>query len=278
MTQPQMNQRPVSPGDMLAWSVARWAATLPRMTTFAASTAALAGLRLAQERLGAKPALWGHGGAYDPRGEVALYRRTQLFNRSPRARLGLPAVLETLSRGNRLLATPAQVDGAANANLSVIGEWGRPKVAMGGTRGLPDATEIHFVLPAHSPRQLVARVDFVSTAAASRQVPPCLFTELGVLRWWPERKAWRLSERHVGVTLAQVQERTGFAVLADGNVPEIPPLPEHLLPVLDQVDPRRLRDLDFVTSVTQRQQRLAEIEAAETRACGNWLKPGIGGS
>lgn len=265
--QPQINESQMSQGDMLAWTIARWAASLPRVTTFAASAAALAGLRLAQERLGGKPALWGHGGAYDPRGEVAVYQRAQLFNRKPHARVGLPGVLETLSRGNRLLATPAQVDGAANANLSAIGEWATPKVAMGGARGLPDAAEIHFVLPLHSLRQLVARVDFVSTAAANRRVPPCLFTELGVLQWWPARKAWRFRERHAGVTLAQVQERTGFPVLVDGEVAEIPPLPEELLPVLDQVDPRRLRDLDFVIGAAQRAQRLAEIEIAE-RAAG----------
>lgn len=261
-TSPQITQ-----GDLLAWTVARWAATLPRMTTFAASAAAMAGLRLAQECLGGKPALWGHGGAYDPRGEVALYQRAQLFNRKSHARICLPGALETMSRGNRLLATPAQVDGAANANLSVIGNWATPKVAMGGTRGLPDAAEIHFVLPLHSTRQLVERVDFVSTAAANRRVPPCLFTELCMMQWCPERSAWRLKERHAGITLAQIQERTGFTVLADGEVLEIPPVPQELLSVLNQVDPRRMRDLDFVTGAAQRQQAMTDIETAEAQAC-----------
>jgi hypothetical protein len=262
-----ISQPCISQGDLLAWTIARWAAGLPRMTTFAASAAAMAGLRLAQERLGGKPALWGHGGAYDPRGEVALYQRAQLFNRKPHARLGLPGALETMSRGNRLLATPAQVDGAANANLSVIGDWAKPKVAMGGTRGLPDAAEIHFVLPLHSVRQLVARVDFVSTAAANRQVPPYLFTELGVLRWWPERKVWQLRERHAGVTLEHIQARTVFTVRAEGEVPEIPPIPQDLIAVLNRVDPRRMRDLDFLAGAAQRQQAMTNIEAAEAMAC-----------
>jgi hypothetical protein len=267
MTNQGMTSTQITQGDLLAWTIARWAAELPRMTTFAASAAATAGLRLAQERLGGKPALWGHGGAYDPRGEVALYQRAQLFNRKSHARIGLPGALETLSRGNRLLATPAQVDGAANANLSVIGNWASPKVAMGGTRGLPDAAELHFVLPLHSARQLVKRVDFISTAAANRRVPPCLFTELGVMQWWSERDAWRLVQRHAGVTFAQIQERTGFTVLTEGEVLEIPPVPQDLIAVLDQVDPRRMRDLDFVTGAAQRQQAMTEIEAAEARAC-----------
>ena len=253
-------------GDRLAWSVARWAAAQPRLTTFIASPAALAGVRLAQEQLGAKLALWGHGGAYDPHGEVALFERAYLFNRRPRARLSLQQVLETLSRGTRLLATPAQVDGYGNANLSVIGSWKSPKAALVGTRGLPDATEIHFVIPTHTSRQLVERVDFVSTCAANRRTPPYLFTELGVLRWSPHESAWRLLERQPGISVQDVQRRSGFRVLADAAVPELPELPDAMLDGLARVDPRRIRDLEFVSSAAARQQRQMEIEAAERAA------------
>jgi len=257
----------ISQGDLLACTIARWAATLPRMTTFAASAAALAGLRAAQELRGARVRLWGHGGAYDPRGEVALFERAGLFNCAPRARLDLPAVLGCVSRGTRLLATPAQVDGAAQANLSVIGgDWGAPKVALGGTRGLPDATEIHFVMPLHASRALVSRVDFVSTAASNRAVPPWLFTELGVLHWCSQRQGWRLLERHAGVAVEQIRERTGFPVLVDGDVPESPPIDEEWLQAVERVDPRRVRELDFVTGPQARLERLAQIEAAEHAA------------
>lgn len=253
-------------GDLLAWTVARWAATLPRMTTFAASTAAMAGIRLAQERFGGKAALWGHGGAYDPRGEVALFERAHLFNRKPRARLGLSGVLDMVSRGTRLLATPAQIDGAANANLSVIGDWSAPKVALVGTRGLPDATEVHFVIPSHSARQLVPKVDFVSTCAANRGVAPWLFTELGSLRWSKDKGAWCLVEHHNGVDPHDVVTRTGFRVVVDPLLREIPPPPSDVLSVLDRVDPRRLRDLEFVTGAAERQRRINEIEQAERAA------------
>lgn len=253
--------------DGLAWAIARWAARLPRMVTFVASPSALAGMRLAQETLGAKIALWGHGGAYDPRGELALYERGRLFNRRPRARLGLPGALECLSRGTRLLATPAQVDGAANANLSIIGaDWGRPKIAVGGTRGLPDATEIHFVIPVHSPRQLVPTVDFVSTAGSGRAVPPWLFTEFCALEWSPPDKGWRLRERQAGVPVADIQERSGFPIIVDGDVTEIPPPEAAVLHMLDRVDPRHVRELDFTASPPERLARLRALEAAEHEA------------
>jgi hypothetical protein len=259
----------ISQGDRLAWCIARWCATQPRMTTFAASPAAMAGLRAAQEQLGAKVALWGHGGAYDPRGEVSLFERARLFNRTARARLGLPAVLETMSHGTRLLATPAQLDGAANANLSVIGSWEHPRTALVGTRGLPDATEVHFVIPLHSSRQLVERVDFVSTCAANRREPPCLFTELGMMRWSPPEAAWRLVERQAGVSVQEIRQRTGFRILADSAAPEIPDPPLEVLRSLSKCDPRRIRDLDFAGTAAARQQKLLEIEAAERAACGD---------
>jgi glutaconate CoA-transferase subunit B len=220
---------------------------------------------LAQEQLGGAPALWGHGGAYDPRGEIALFERSRLFNRKPRARLNLAGVLETLSRGTRLLATPAQIDGQGNANLSVIGTWSRPKVALVGTRGLPDATEIHFVMPTHTSRQLVERVDFVSTCAANRRTAPCLFTEFGVLQWSSNEQAWRLMERQPGIPVQQVQQSTGFRVLAAEVVPEIPDPPVLMLQALAQIDPRRVRDLDF-GGAGVRQQMMLDIEQAERAA------------
>ena len=169
--------------DQLSCTVARYVADLPRGTVFAASYCAIAGVRLAQERLGCVAALCGRGGAYDLSGILALHARHWLFNRRPHAYIGLLEVFETLSEPHALLATPAQVDGAGNANLSMIGAHERPKVAFGGTRGLPDGRTIHFVLPSHNPRQLVAHADFASTSVVSRAEPALLITDLCVMRW-----------------------------------------------------------------------------------------------
>jgi hypothetical protein len=237
------------------------------MTTFAASASAMAGLRAAQELFGARPALWGHGGAFDPRGEVALFERTALFNRAPRARLGLPGALECVSRGTRLLATPAQVDGSANANLSFLGgDWPGPKVALGGTRGLPDATEIHFVFPTHSARQLVPKVDFVSTAAAERTVAPWLFTELGAFQWSRPDGLWLLRELGIGIRIDDVRERTGFEIGVGSDWIRSEPPDDNFLRALERVDPRRVRELDFVAGGAARRSKLEEIERAERTA------------
>ncbi|HEU0221823.1 MAG TPA: hypothetical protein VFR34_06370, partial [Paracoccaceae bacterium] len=215
----------------------------------------------AQELCGARPALWGHGGAYDGRGILALHRRPLLSNTGPRARIHLAGVLDLAAEHMVLLATPAQVDGRARANLSAIGDWARPKLALGGTRGLPDAPEIHFVLPGHSARQLVSKVDFVSTDASARTVAPRLFTELAVLEWRSE--GWRLAALLGAATAEDVQARTGFAL--DLSVPpeRVPDPDAAFLAMLDQVDPMRVRALDFAGSREERVAALRRIEAAE---------------
>lgn len=249
--------------DQLCCTVARYVADLPRGTVFAAAYCAIAGVRLAQERMGCVAALCGRGGAYDPSGILALHARHWLFNRRPHAHIGLLEVFETLSEPHALLATPAQVDGAGNANLSVIGAHDRPKVAFGGTRGLPDGRTIHFVLPSHNPRQLVAHADFVSTSVVSRAEPALLITELCVMRWNAQSGAWRLEALAPGVDVDTVTACTGFRfetatalrTLAEPGVEE--------LETLQRIDPLGVRRLDYVTDRTRQLALIAEIHARE---------------
>lgn len=256
----------MTPADRLAHSVALFTPGLGRTALFAASASALAGIRVAQETMGARPALWGHGGAYDSRGILALHRRPQLSNLNPRARIDLADVLDLVSTGIVLMSTPAQVDGRARANLSTIGSWERPKLALGGTRGLPDAPEIHFVLPGHSPRQLVDSVDFVSTDASNRRRAPRIFTELAVLEW--SATQWRLAALLGEATVEQVAARTGFAIAVPTTPERIPDPNRAFLDALEKVDPMRVRDLDFIASRDERIAKFREIDRAERALLG----------
>jgi len=262
--------------NQLSCTVARYVADLPRGTVFAAAYCAIAGVRLAQERMGCVASLCGRGGAYDPSGILALHARHWLFNRRPHAHIGLLEVFETLSEPHALLATPAQVDGAGNANLSVIGAHDRPKVAFGGTRGLPDGRTIHFVLPSHHPRQLVAHADFVSTSVVSRAEPALLITELCVMRWNAQSGAWRLEALVPGVDVDTVTARTGFRfetatalrTLAEPGVEE--------LETLERIDPLGVRRLDYVTDRTRQLALIAEIHAREVALVGQAVVPARG--
>jgi hypothetical protein len=258
----------MSRADRLSWTIARRVKDFPAGTAFTATSSATLGVRLAQELLGCRLSLWGHGGAYDPSGILSLHARPWLFNERPHARVTLPGVFDTQSEPHALLATPAQVDGHANANLSGLGDPNRPKVAFGGTRGLPDARSIHFVLPAHSARQLVSRVDFVSTCAATRDTPSLLFTELCVMRWSHDAGAWMLQEIAPEIDVDTLRARTGFDFLLSPDLRPIEEMPEAARALLPVIDPLGLRDLDFISDRTELLDAFQRVYEAEAEMIG----------
>jgi hypothetical protein len=258
----------MSRADRLAWTIARHVKDFPAGTAFTATSSATLGVRLAQELLGCRLSLWGHGGAYDPRGILSLHARPWLFNRKPHARVTLPGVFDTQSEPHALFATPAQIDGLANANLSGLGDPGRPKVAFGGTRGLPDARAVHFVLPAHSARQLVRRVDFVSTCAANRETPSLLFTELCVMRWSRDAGGWLLEEIAPEIDVDGLRARTGFDFHVSADPRPIADMPQAARALLPIIDPLGMRELDFVTDRTQLLDAFQRIYEAEADMIG----------
>ena len=171
------------------------------------------------------------------------------------------------------MATPAQVDGAANANLSIVGRHAHPKVAFGGSRGLPDARAVHFVLPRHSPRQLVERVDFVSTCAANRDDAPMLFTDLCVMRWEKDASRWRLESIAPETTAEAVQARTGFAFDVVANLERLLDPPPDALAALGRIDPLGLRHLHFVTGRAEQLDAIELLYAREAEMVGAHLVP-----
>ncbi len=259
--------------DRLCWTIARHAQRIPGGTLFAASSCAVAGIRLAQEMFGSTLYQCGRGGAYDLRGILSMHARHWLFNQRPHAHVDLPGVFDTLAEPHALMATPAQVDGLANANLSTVGEHAKPKVSFGGARGLPDARAVHFVLPAHNRRQLVERVDFISTAAAYRAEAPMLFTELCVMRWNRATGSWRLESIAPDTSAAAVAERTGFAFDIAENLTFIEDPPPEAVALLERIDPLGLRDLDFIAGRKEMLDAFERIYEAEARLVGEHLVP-----
>jgi hypothetical protein len=249
--------------NLLCWTIAGLAAGMPAGTVFAAAFCAIAGIRLSQELLGCRLALCGRGGAYDARGILSLHARHWLFNRSAKAYVDLQGVFDTLSAPHALFATPAQIDGEANANLSGIGDHSHPKVAFGGTRGLPDARTIHFVVPSYGIRQLVKNVSFVSTCAATRETPALLITEDCVFRWNPPRRGWILESIAPGLEIPEIRSKVGFSFDTAANVQRLPPPPPEAVALLECVDPLSLRTLDFATCRQDQLDTIARVFAME---------------
>lgn len=128
----------------------------------------------------------------------------------------------------------AQIDKYGNINLHAIGDYNSPQVRLPGGAGSAMlyymAGKVILFKTDHTPRSLVEKVDFVSSAAIS---PPnvyrpgrlhFLITPLAVLKPGASG-ALALYSVHPGHTVEEVQENTGFRLeLFDGVAREtVPP-------------------------------------------------------
>lgn len=111
----------------------------------------------------------------------------------------------------------AQVDGQGRTNVSVIGNWHKPKVRLPGGGGgavmLPTARRAVTWRTEHSTRTLVEKLDFVTAGGHMHGV----VTPIAVFELKGERLALR--SYHPSVSLDEVCARTGFTFDADGAAP-----------------------------------------------------------
>ncbi|KUN86810.1 CoA-transferase subunit beta [Streptomyces griseoruber] len=137
--------------------------------------------------------------------------------------------LELVTGGRRLVMMGAsQIDRYGNQNISCIGDWARPRRQLLGVRGAPVNTlnnPTSYWIPKHSRRVFVERVDMVCgvgydrAAGARHHRVPRVVSDLGVFDFATPDRAMRLASVHPGVTVEQVQEATGFALVVADEVP-----------------------------------------------------------
>ena len=140
---------------------------------------------------------------------------------------------------------PAQVDGETNINVSVIGSLESPKVR------LPGGAAAAFVFPlvrkavlwnfGHGVRSLVRRVDFFTATARNASNDVLLCTDLCLMRYDRERKAWRLVSVHPWSSKEEVLGSTGFEVIADAAVVLTRTPTEEERELIARLDPDGLR-------------------------------------
>lgn len=186
-----------------------------------------------------------------PASACLLARRTH----APRARLillgnperfpfngGMQEFYNFAMRGriDVFFASGAQIDQHGSFNLSVIGDPARPKVRLPGGRaqGVLPFTVKRLILfrTDHTRRVFVPRVDFVTAPAEAPEGVyhlgglSTVVTDLCVLDYRRETKRLELASLHPGVSLADVQARTGFPLHAPDPAPVTP------APAPDEVD------------------------------------------
>jgi len=199
------------------------------------------------------------------------------------AQRGLPLTMEDIFDAIfldrfRIWINPAQIDRYGFVNISVIGPWDHPKVALVGSRGIPEDTShlsaILYYLTDHTPRTVVERVSFRSGAGygperdrhlGRRGAPTRLITNLGVFGFTGEGHALRAETLHPGVTADQVRERSGCPVEIPEDVGVTPgPTPEEVA-IIRAADPLGVRKLEFLSG-HEAMERLVDIYERERQA------------
>jgi acyl CoA:acetate/3-ketoacid CoA transferase beta subunit len=167
-------------------------------------------------------------------------------------------VFDVVWSGRRnLIMMASQIDRTGNQNISAIGPWAHPKAQLVGVRGAPGNTVNHttsYWVPNHSTRSFVEQVDVVSGvgyARAEAAGPSAtrfheiryVVSNLGVFDFATPDRSMRLASVHPGVTVDEVRECTGFALVVPDDVPDTrDPTPEELELLRTVLDPRGMRD------------------------------------
>ncbi|MFB9412429.1 CoA-transferase subunit beta [Dactylosporangium matsuzakiense] len=193
-------------------------------------------------------------------GEALLARGTWALGERPAEVEGwIPfrAVFDLLYTGHRhVMMMPSQIDRYGNANISAIGDFARPTRQLLGVRGAPGNTVSHptsYWVPKHGPRAFVAAVDMVSGVGYDRvaELPAAarfhelrrVVSNLGVFDFDTEDHRMRIVSVHPGVTVAEVQAATAFALVVPPEVPQTRrPTDEELALIRDVIDPNSSRD------------------------------------
>ena len=148
----------------------------------------------------------------------------------------------------------AQIDQYGNLNSSFIGDSEDPTIRLPGTGGGNDIASLTNLIVAmvHEKRRFVERVDFVtstgfwqggSSRADSGLIaggPAGVVTDLAVLGFDDQSKRMKVKGLQAGVTLEQVQERTGFKLLFDDEIESLKPPTRDELTILREFDPERI--------------------------------------
>lgn len=171
-------------------------------------------------------------------------------------------VFDLLWHGKRhVTMVPSQIDAHGNSNISAIGDFHRPAVALLGARGAPGNSISHatsYWVPRHSPRVFVGQVDTVSGVGTDRAAAAGgsatrfqdlrpVVTDLAVLAYGSDGRL-RLASVHPGVEVDEVRAATGFDLGGDDEVPttRIPTAAELRL-IREVIDPHGLREKEVAS-------------------------------
>ena len=164
-------------------------------------------------------------------GTRSIVTLTDLFDLAARGRL------------DTAFLSGVQIDGHGRINMSVIGEFAKPKVRLPGGAGsaalMPSAKRTLLWRTKHDPRIFVDKLDFVTAEGNVDRVvtPLCIFAR---------RDGWLEVETiHPGVSPDQLRAATGFPIDVGGSTPITEPPSDEELAALERIDPTRVSSSEF---------------------------------
>jgi glutaconate CoA-transferase subunit A len=160
--------------------------------------------------------------------------------------------------------TPAQIDAHARVNNSQVFRSDGTLVRLPGQAGIADVALLHgnlvMYVPRHTQRRFVKDVDwrggdrhlFRAEERERTNLSPgrvVVVTNLCQLEFDVDPMQFRIVSLHPGISLEEVQSNTGFPLLGGDDVPISPvPGPEILRMIRVDIDPYRVRELEFIAS------------------------------
>ncbi|MBE0480256.1 MAG: hypothetical protein IBX68_04690 [Dehalococcoidia bacterium] len=186
-------------------------------------------------------------------------------------------------RGDVEAISSIQADGFGNINLSVVGEYDKPKLRGPGGAGAPEVIKMHRKMigyfPGHSKMTFVPRVDVITGTryligaeermkSGYRPGPIRYITNLAVISKHEKDKPFRIDSVHPGVNVEDVVNNTGFELEVPKDVPETEkPTREQVRLIREEVDPYGTIAFDFKPG-KERLGYLKEILQKELESIG----------
>tara|TARA_R110002110_G_scaffold415765_2_gene655216 strand:- start:69455 stop:70273 length:819 start_codon:yes stop_codon:yes gene_type:complete len=187
-----------------------------------------------------------------------LGKRGDEFQPAKETWMGFSRIFDNVWSGRRhAMLGPTQIDRFGQSNTSALGgTYEQPKVMMLGARGFPGNSISHpnsFFVPAHNSRVFMdGECDFVSSIGYNPARLPRghalddvdirrVITNLCVMDFGGPEHQIRLLSLHPGVSVADVQENTGYEVFIPDQVPVTPAPTQEQLDIIAALDPHNQR-------------------------------------
>lgn len=198
--------------------------------------------------------------AADPSLQAKTFNDEWALDASAEMALSWEEMFRLIAHGKlQIFIGTVQLDRFGASNISVIGDWSKPKAQLIGARGIPDdlwgCERLNFHIRSHNPKVFVEQVDFVCGFGKRPDVGPTgiapakpgiVVSDLGVFDFEGEGGAMRILSLHPGVSFEQVQKATGFALANPGADLQVTaaPTPEELHVIRNVIDPHGMRRLE----------------------------------